>query len=483
MSRVAGLVSDQAPASEPPPAARSRSGAEPRPHSSGAVILRWMQVTLGTNTAIMAMYLGTGIVSARVMGPELKGLYNAVVIWPGVFTTLGAVGLPGALVTVYAKTPAAERRAVVWAALALSMAWGTAATIVCLLLAPRFLAHLGGNVGIWADVSALMILPSLATGVCSALLSVEQAFGRLNWINIIRAALYASTIAALALLGRLSPYAQVVVLWTVNLLASAPILLAAGRIMRGLRTASLRLATLLPVARQMSRIGFGFYAIGLAGMFNSQLDQMLASIWLSARDIGLYAVAISSLSVVGVITGAFGQVFFPMVAADESSLVIRRVNLSIRRGALLLGGATLLFLLVARPVLLLAYGHRYAGVWPALEALVLVALFSGLIQILYQGCFALRIFDIPAVGEIVGAGSGALLLFLLIPRWGIVGAGAAGSVSYGLDCLTVLWMWKRRTRSSWSDMRSRASDVTALADLLTAQWRRVFDRGRHDPAL
>jgi O-antigen/teichoic acid export membrane protein len=440
-------------------------------------LVHWMVRVLTTNGAILAINLFTGVLSARVLGPERKGLYNALVLWPGVFSGLCNVGLWSAFTTVYARSAPEERPAVVRTAWTLGLAWGLAGAAACVLTAPRVLGHLGGGVRRWAVVGGLLVVPTNLTSLSLALLSIEEIFPWVNRVNLLRAAVLGALLGGLALLGALTPYAQAAAAWGVALGASLLAIGAAwwfGR-RRGLwaRTSAFRWAH----ARQLTKFGFGYYAIGLAAMFNAQLDQMLASAWLSARQIAFYAVALSAVGVVGAIGGAFAAVFFPLVAGDQAVDVVRRTNLALRLGVLVLGAATLGMLVAAKPVLWVLYGTRYLGAWPAVLALAPVAWFSGGINIIYQGCYALRLFAIPAVGEVVGALSGAALLALWIPRWGLVGAGLAGTVSYALDWGAVLWLWSHRQGGA-GELVPRPEDLRQVVRLAAAEAGRLRARAR-----
>jgi O-antigen/teichoic acid export membrane protein len=444
--------------------------------SRGRRIVRWVLATLGTQGVVMALNLATGILSARVMGPDLKGIYNAVILWPGVFFSLTSMGLSAAFTSMYARAPGPERRRIFAVAAAMALLWGTVGAVLCTVFAPRLLAHLGPQVRVWVLIGSWVPVPTNATYVCSALLSVEERFGWLNWINASRAVTVALGLVALALWHQLNPYTQLTLVWATAFLSSLPGMIMATR-------AALRLPrgragpAWTRLSAQLTALGVRFYAINLASTFNAQLDSMLSTIWLSATQIGLYAVASSGVSVVAAISGAFATVFFPMAAADDAATIARRTSTALRRALLVFLAVELVLVLLARPVLALMYGTRYLGAWTAVLALAPEAVFTSCIGVLYSGCYAAREFVVPAVGEVVGAASGFGLLLLFIPRWGIAGAGAAGSLSYGLDLLTVTVLWARRQGVPVRDLVPRRADAQAVADLSLRQARELARRG------
>lgn len=59
------------------------------------------------------------------------------------------------------------------------------------------------------------------------------------------------------------------------------------------------------------------------------------------------------------------------------------------------------------------------------------------------------------------------------PRWGIAGAGAAASLSCGLDLLTVTVPWARRQGVPVRDLVPRRADARAVADISFRQAREL----------
>ncbi len=443
----------------------------------GQRILRWVVATAGTQGVVMVLNLVTGILAARVLGPELKGIYNAVIMWPTVFYGFTSMGLAAAFTSAYARAPQEQRRRLFVLALLLGLFWGLVGAGLCTLLAPRLLAHLGPEVRRWVLIGSWVPVPTNITNVCFSLLAVEERFTWMNWVNAGRALTVACGLGVLALLGQLTPYTQLTLVWSTAFLASLPVMVLA------VRTAARFVPTrsgpgMGRVVLQLTGLGARFYSVTLASTFNAQLDQMLATIWLSATQIGLYAVASAGVSVVGAVSGAFARVFFPMAAADDAATVTRWTVTALRRGALLFLLVEAVLVVLARPGLHLLYGSRYLAAWPAVLTLAPEAVLTACIAVLYSGCYALRELVIPAIGEGVGAVTGAVMLVLFIPRWGIAGAGAAGSLSYALDLAAVLWLWMRRHRVPVAALWPRRADLSALVALASRYLGPWLGRGR-----
>ena len=451
MAEAAPALPEQ-PGSTPP--VRTHARARPRPRSMSD----WIQLVAATNAVVLVLNLLTGVVSARVMGPAGKGVFNAINVWTGVFTALAGMGLPSAFISAYSKAPEEEHPGLARAAFSLSCFWGLLGTVAVYMLEPALIGHMDPRAAAWARLSSPLVAVFVITGMGGAMISVQKRFGALNWVTFARTVLYAACVGGLALWGVLNPYSQLSVSWLL-LVASSAMVVWVGVVGLPLRLGAIRWQALM----DLSGLGLRYYSLGLLGMFNSQLDQMIASAWLSARDMGLYAVAISSLSVVGVLQGAVSTVMFPMIAGDSREAVIERTSRMVRRLMPLFVVLMVLVCASAWPVLLVLYGRVYL---PAVSVVLLIAPTAALvsaIMIFYQAFYALRWFAGPTLGEGMGAASGAILLWVLIPRWGLQGAAVAATASYALDLAVVVIYWCRASGMGIADLLTTREDLRYLA--------------------
>ena len=417
----------------------------------------WVRLLAATNAVTLAINLLTGVISARVMGPAGKGVFNGISVWGGVFGSLAGMGVSTGFITAYAKADPDDRPGLVRAGLALTIFWGVLGSLAVYFIEPRLVGHLAPGAATWARLQSPLVLLSVVSGMGSAILAVTQRFGSLNWLGFARTVLYAAAVSGLALVAHLGPYSLLGVSWVLG--AAGAVLLLAVACPGVVRAGWLRLRDL----GMLSGLGIRFYSLGLLSMFNSQLDQMIASAWLTARDMGLYAVAISSMSVMGIMQNAISGVMYPMMAGDDREAVIARTTRVMRRMMPVFLILLLLTWAGAWPVLTLLYGPAYEGAVKVVLVIAPTAAFIGGITIFYQACYALRWFAGPSIGEAVGAGSGAILLALLIPPWGLTGAAVAAVVSYALDFAVVTVFWCRASGTPARDLVFRWEDVRSLS--------------------
>jgi O-antigen/teichoic acid export membrane protein len=156
----------------------------------------------------------------------------------------------------------------------------------------------------------------------------------------------------------------------------------------------------------------------LAVLLNGRLDQLLMVALSSARELGLYAVAVTLAGAPGRVIGALASAIFPRVAAGEVELVARASRLSLAATLVV----SVLVAAISYPTLLLLFGSEFVASMP----MVLILLVSGLPAAgsLVLG-YSLRSLGRPGTVSAVDAFGLAITIpgaLVLIPWLGGVGA-------------------------------------------------------------
>ena len=96
--------------------ATEEAGASPRPTLPGPAgggppegLKRDATLAIATGFAIQAVLVVTGVLLARMLGPDGRGYLAALILWPLVITQLGNLGIPSALTYSIARDPSASR--------------------------------------------------------------------------------------------------------------------------------------------------------------------------------------------------------------------------------------------------------------------------------------------------------------------------------------------------------------------------------------
>jgi O-antigen/teichoic acid export membrane protein len=185
---------------------------------------------------------------------------------------------------------------------------------------------------------------------------------------------------------------------------------------------------------------------------NQRLDQLLLSVFVAPRELGLYVVAV---------TVSTSLTFFPQASAmvtlaAGSNVEAARARIVIAnsfRSSLvwLLVGCSALFVLV--PWLIpFAFGPSFKGSVLASQILLPGAVALGLNQVLYEGTRSMGHPALPSYAEglaMVLTGGG---LYLLLPRFGFLGAAIASSIAYTGSLAVMILFCRTRLQISLRDL-------------------------------
>ena len=152
----------------------------------------------------------------------------------------------------------------------------------------------------------------------------------------------------------------------------------------------------------------------------------------------------------GIVTYATGS----NLSSNEAGRVIAR---SLQISLVWLGLGCLLFFVIAPWLIPFAFGRDFAGSVLACRILLPGSVALGLSQVLYDGARALNQPALPSHAEgcslIVTLGC----LYLLVPRFGFVGAAVASTLAYCTSLAITLVLFGRRTGLGWRELTGLAT--------------------------
>lgn len=426
----------------------------------------------------LGMNLAAGILVARGLGPTGRGFYALAVLIPLLIAQIVSLGLNAAAVyfTGQRRYPLSQIASTLfWVALlfgagsALLVGWGLSSWGHRLLgefprqLLPMALASLPFL--LWADFLGHILLGQEQTRafallgvVLSLVLLVTQGTGFLLARGRIEVALAG---------------------WLI-----AQIVTALSAIEMVKRQTPLRCSINREFLREAVRYSRAGYMTNWLHYMNLRLDQFLVNAWVGSAPLGQYAVAVSLSEALWQLPASVSAVLFARVAATDrsgqrvSTAQVCRLTLALMTGLVVPAA------IAAQPLVILFYGSAYEGSLPTLYALLpgTVAL---VIPNVIGGYMAGR--GTPHYTT-YGAGIALVATLLgdlfLIPRYGIVGAGAASSLAYTVYGGAMMAMaqhvsgerWFRfllPARSDWSRLwyGSRLWRVLAVIRLTEVPWR------------
>jgi O-antigen/teichoic acid export membrane protein len=415
--------------------------------------------SIGISGLLAGVGLATGTLSARLLGPEGRGELAAIQTVPVLLAALALAGMPSALTFFTAKDTSQARRLLV-------------ASVI-----------IGFPVALLLAGAGYVALPALLAQQRPAVIEAAQAYLLLVPIHLIVALSYGallgvSSFGAWNLLRSLPPLAWLAVLLvgaaagirsagqlsSMYLVAFALIVPFAGYLVMRFTPRS----KMVPSADQAAAL----VKFGLPGalatvpmLLNLRLDQVVMSAMIPATQLGLYAAAVSWSGALTPLISATSPIILPLMARAEMNHA-QRIDTATRatRLSVLLatGGSGLVFILTPFAMRLL-FGASFASAIPAALVLAVAAGFGGLNGLLGEVLKGLGAPRWPLVGEMVSLPMTLVLLLVLLPRLGLMGAAIASLVAYSMATVVLVGGLRNITMASMPSMcLPRMADVAGL---------------------
>lgn len=392
---------------------------------------RNLVTTAGGQATVLGLGVFTGIASARLLGPQGRGELAAITLWPLILVLVASLGVNQAIVFHAGKRRFALNE--VWtAALALWLVQSLAVLVFGWLFLPIALRQYGPDTRHLA-----MVFLSFAPLLMLSGYPASLAQGRLDLVSFsalraIAPIIYAGGLILLMLRGAAGLRA-IVSLQVAGLCLAAgfALWLAFGRM-------SLTLAWNRATCGALLRFGWKSNLSSLTLYVNQRSDQLLLSLFVPARDLGLYVVAVALATAAGFFPQAVGAVTIATgsnLEAGAARAVIAR-SFRVTLAALALGCGTLF--VICPWLIALAYGPSFSSAVTACRVLLPGTLALGLNQVLYEGARALEQPLLPSYAEGLSMMVTVVGLLLLLPRLGFLGAAIASTVAYTASLICML---------------------------------------------
>ncbi|MGH3745034.1 MAG: lipopolysaccharide biosynthesis protein [Mycobacteriales bacterium] len=428
---------------------------EPDPVVEGPRGIRLAGPNLVGSAVMLVASLGSGILTARLLGPQGRGLVSSATTLLLVVSTLGLLGLRDATIFVQARHrhPAGD-------------ILGTAVPLAVLLSVPVTAVAAGVGYGIFhgqghhAQMVALLAAAFcpviMVQQVATAMVAGRQHYRLLAVLLAGPAVAYTTTVVALRLAGVVSTGHVVAAFGC----AYVPfLLLSLVALVRGGGVDRLR----RPLAGELLRYGLRSQGGAMSSVATTGLDLTIMPLFVAVAAIGRYSVAVSVASMISVLFGALGSVVLSAAAARDSLDIVVRATRSVLAAASVaaLGLAATAWFLIR-----LVYGSAYDESY-----VLMLLLLPGIVawSANYSVIAGLQSIGRPgraSVAQAYGVAVTIVGLAVLLPTIGAAGASITSTLAY----ITALVFSARQLRLAsgvhlWAgvfDRRALVSDVQRM---------------------
>jgi O-antigen/teichoic acid export membrane protein len=397
--------------------------------------------TVLTNVGVQVLNISSGIITARALGPPGRGSLAGILMWPQFLAYGFTLGVPVASLYWLKRRPD-QSREIVGTGLLLSAFLGGIAAVfgffivpISLRTYPHSIIHLAQ---MWVVVTPLAL-------IAVTIISQVQAAGAFTNFNLFR---FLSPLSVLLVIvvARVSGHLTFTTAAFAYLLAGTPatiwIALWAWKFYRPIFSRSFTTSRLL--------IGYGVRAWGadLLATIAGQIDRILVIGLLNPESMGLYVVAQSAAGVLSVLPSSVSPVTLPQSSGLDNAGILELTGRAARATLYVMVTASVPLFLLGGFLIKAVYGSKFAAAAMVLPFLVFEAIADGLTSVLAQAFLASGFPGTVTMLEAVGLSTSIPLLYLLIPLFGVRGAGLALMMATFCRFLLVLlsFPWKLKTR-------------------------------------
>ena len=373
--------------------------------------------SVGTQVLIVVMNMVTGIITARLLGAEGRGVYVAMTLWPPLLAMLATAGLNSAVVFRLRRSPGSAD-AVAGAALLLALGGSLLLITVGAVLLPWFLRAYSPATVLFAQLCLAAVTVNATQIVIKQSFAGAGQYWYCNLTHLLPQLFHLLALVAIMLAITVTPRAAALALFVSGAVA---VLVVLPKFWRTLRP---RFAAIRAELGELRSYSFRAAPSGLVTAFIMHSDRLVLIPMLPARELGFYAVAFSFSRVVQFVQPALQSILLShMSAQGEGAPRVHDVACRILIASLT--AACVLLWIAGEWLLGFAYGAEFASAVDIFRLLVIEASLGVLAQVSVQLYLAR---DRPGVVSSIQAITlvvSLALLLTLVPRFGALGAAVA----------------------------------------------------------
>ena len=386
------------------------------------------------------------VILARSLGPSGKGLFALTTLAITTMVML-AHGSLSAANSHFTGRIADERHLLVGNSLFIGFVWGAIISGVYLLLILKFRLDFFPEISdrLWG-MAITAIIPLLLLELFNGVIIGLNWIKRFNLTLLAREVLILGGIVYLVRLGKLS------VETGIGIWVSAIVIVAVFQVGSAWMKVDRGISISPSLFGQMAFFSLKSHVANVFSFLKLRFDWFLVGYFLSSTDVGIYSVAVQMTSILWYVPTAISQILVPHISWRDdqagNKLTPRLCRIGFTSG---LTGAILL-LLFGNLVIITVFGTAFRHAYPALVCLLPGAILFALGRILAGDLFGRGKPEFAMIISILTFVFNFGVNLLFIPRFGIIGAAIASSITHGITGLLFLYFFLRESHVSVADV-------------------------------
>lgn len=398
-------------------------------------------ITVVTNLLLSLIGFLSGMILARVLGPESRGELAAIQLTSTIWAPISLLGVADALVYYCSRYP---HQSSSW------LASGMSTTIFSALLfslalyvgMPYLLRSQPDSVVYAARVFLIVLYLDATVGLLTHTVRGSGSIVDWNLMRLLSAFMWLVVVSINWYKGGMTSeslaYGYVIGYFAL----SVPLILISRRSIVGAFQVDRR--KWKPLLKYGLSSVFAFVPMTL----NLRLDQALMAASMPSHLLGVYVVAVSWSSIlIPIVVGGVAGVLMPYVAAIgvDKDRGVAKIKDAVQLTVFFIIPATAIFISVTPFFLPFLFGREYITAVPISIILTIAAAVQGTNTVIESGIRGLG-FPIDVMyAELAGLMVAVVLLFLLLGPYQLMGAAVASLISYSLILVILMLQLKQRT--------------------------------------
>jgi O-antigen/teichoic acid export membrane protein len=391
------------------------------------------------NLTLAGIGMLTGIIAARLLGPDGRGELTAIQTWPTFIASLAMLGFPEAITYYSAKRPENAARYLTTAVFS-TLAVSGFFILIGYIFLPYLLDAQSLEI-VRASQLYLLLIPIFS--IVGMLYHPLRGRNDLIVWNILRLSPSIGWLFVLILAVVLDIYSAI---WLakayliVLTLSFFPIFTVVRWRIPGPYKPDTK------VIKPLMMYGLPSVASTLPSYLNLRLDQMIMVAFINPTLLGIYAASVAWGSAIVPVISALGIVAFPKIASISDNVEkINSLIQSIHQG-LIIGSFLSFLLILLTPIFIpILFGQEFTPAIPSAILLVIAGFISSVNLILEEGTRGLGKPKSVLYAEVVGLFFTCIALFLLLRPLDIIGAAVSSIVGYSMITLVLLYQLVKET--------------------------------------
>jgi O-antigen/teichoic acid export membrane protein len=361
-----------------------------------------------TSVVNLGLGIATGVLVARILGPEVRGELAEAQFWAGAIAGLGICSLPSAASYFVARNERVHTMAASALALAVILALVSVAIGAVVVEEAADPA-----VRTWTLLYLAFFVPANFVGL--TLMAIDhgnQNFTRYNIFRTLPQIIYLALMLLLWWQGEMNVPMLLAALWLGSFAVCAARFGSVGRAVLG-----------LPHLDQMwllFRTGISHHTTAFAGVLFQNADRLICLAYFTHADLGRYAVALTlSGAGLGIVSSATSIVIFPKLAAASGTAQRQLARNALSASFLLALASNAVLALLAPVTLPLLFGTAFADAVPVAMLLCLAQIPASFVQVSTIALRAMGDWRAGPYAQLLALAVFAPLAILLVPRLGL----------------------------------------------------------------